>query len=103
MLQAAVNTVPKDALKESQALKDLFEGVLLTQKNLQKTFRKHGLEPIAPELGEKFDPNFHEAMFEIPAQTPEQQQGTVGVVAKVGYALNARPIRAAQVGVIRKV
>ena len=44
----------------------LIEGLELTMRELVNTFRKHGIEPIAPAVGDKFDPNIHEAMFEAP-------------------------------------
>lgn len=50
-------------------------------------------------MGQKFDPNMHEALFEMP--DPSKEPGTVAVVQKVGYTLNGRTLRAAVVGVVR--
>lgn len=72
----------------------------MTQSMLLKTFAKHGLKPVSPE-GEKFDPNLHEALFEIPQAGAKHEAGHVGHVAKIGYSLNGRPIRPAQVGVVK--
>eukprot|EP00898_Chlorokybus_atmophyticus_P004659 jgi/Chlat1/5194/Chrsp33S05171 len=69
-------------------LRSLFEGV----------FEKHGIERYTP-LGEPFDPNLHEAAFEVP--DPSKPNGTVGVVMKTGYKLHDRVVRPAQVGVVR--
>ena len=46
--------------------KALVEGVELTMRELVNVFRKHGIEPIKPEVGDRFDPQIHQAMFETP-------------------------------------
>lgn len=104
VLQIAVTSVPEKALKESsgdlqQTLKQLFEGVKMTEQQLQTVFRRHGLTQINP-IGEKFNPNEHEALFEAP--DPEKQPGTVCVVTKIGYKLRDRTLRPALVGVVKK-
>lgn len=101
ILRAAIESVSDDSiLEENKTLKDMHEGLKMTESVLLKVFEKHGLVKIDP-LGEKFDPNFHEAMFRIPADA-EKKPDTVGAVAKVGYSLHGRPVRAAQVGVVQK-
>ena len=84
---------------ESQALKDMFEGLKLTENQLLQVFRRHGLEQEDP-LGQKFDPNRHEALFQVPA--PDKEPNTVVDVQKVGYVLQGRTIRPALVGVSKK-
>ena len=51
----------------STAFKNLYEGVSMTKNVLLNTFKKHGLVPVLPE-GQKFDPNLHEAIFEVPQE-----------------------------------
>ncbi|MBR9761997.1 MAG: nucleotide exchange factor GrpE [Rhodobacteraceae bacterium] len=75
----------------------LFEGIELTMRELLNTFRKHGIEPIAPEVGDKFDPNVHEAMFEAPV--PGTRAGEIIQVSAEGFMLHDRLLRPAQVGV----
>ena len=73
----------------------------MTQAQLHQVFKRHGLERINPkETEEKFDPNMHEALFQIPA--PDKEPNIVMVVQKVGYSLQSRTIRPALVGVSRK-
>lgn len=60
----ATNAVPKDQLTEQNAhLKNLFDGLVLTKNSLGQVFKRHGLETIEP-LNNKFDPNYHEALFQ---------------------------------------
>jgi molecular chaperone GrpE len=76
--------------------KTLAEGVDLTEREMLKTFEKHGVKKIEP-LGEKFDPNLHQAMFEAP--DPTQPKGHVVAVVQAGYAISGRVLRPALVGV----
>lgn len=70
----------------------------MTESQLIKVFNRHGLVKIDP-LGEKFDPNLHEAMFQLPAA--DKEPGTVAVVTKIGYKLHERTVRPAIVGVTK--
>lgn len=74
----------------------MVEGVELTERELLKTLDKHGVKKLDP-LGQKFDPNLHQAMFEAP--DPTQPKGHVVAVVQSGYALNGRVLRPALVGV----
>ena len=74
-----------------------FLGLVLTESKLIKVFEKHGLNRIIPKEGEKFDPNFHEAIFQ--AKIPDKESGSICVVNQIGYKLQERVIRAAHVGV----
>ncbi len=78
--------------------KALLDGVELTRRELHKTLEKHGVRRLEP-LGEKFDPNFHQAMFEIP--TPDVPAGTVAQVMQPGYAIGERVLRPALVAVAK--
>jgi molecular chaperone GrpE len=78
--------------------KALIEGVDLTERELLKVMEKHGVRRIDPQ-GEKFDPNFHQAMFELP--DPNATPGTVVQVMQSGYKIGERVLRPALVGVAK--
>lgn len=100
ILEQATGTVPTEELEKNQHLKTLFEGMTMTNGQLLKVFSKHGLEKVAPEVGEKFDPHYHEALFQVPA--PEGgEAGTVAIMEKKGYKLHNRTLRPALVGVFK--
>lgn len=86
-----------DALRDSA--KSFIEGVELTQRELLNAFAKHKIERVSPAMGEKFDPNRHQAMFEapIPGATP----GTVIEVIQAGFTIADRLLRPALVGVAK--
>ncbi|MEL7115395.1 MAG: nucleotide exchange factor GrpE [Pseudomonadota bacterium] len=75
----------------------LLEGVELTLRELVNVFKKHGIEPIQPEVGDRFDPQLHQAMFEAPL--PETKAGDIIQVSGTGFMLHDRLLRPAQVGV----
>jgi molecular chaperone GrpE len=75
----------------------LLEGIELTMRELLNVFKKHGIEVIAPEVGEAFDPQHHQAMFEAPV--PGTKAGDIIQVAAEGFMLHDRLLRPAQVGV----
>lgn len=77
--------------------KALLEGVELTMRALIDVFKKHGIDPIQPEVGDKFDPQIHEAMFEAPL--PGTTAGEIIQVSTSGFMLHDRLLRPAQVGV----
>lgn len=84
----------------AEDLKAYVEGVDLTHRELLKIFERHGITLIDPELGEKFDSNLHQAMFEMPSE--EYAPGTVANVVAQGYQIKDRLLRAAMVGVVKK-
>jgi len=75
----------------------LVEGVELTMRELLNVFSKHGMTVISPEVGDKFDPQQHQAMFEAPV--PGTKAGDIIDVAAQGFMLHDRLLRPAQVGV----
>ncbi|TFF23357.1 nucleotide exchange factor GrpE [Jiella endophytica] len=96
-LARALDAVPEEHRSdESSGLKALIEGVEMTEKGLISTLEKHGVRKLEPE-GQRFDPNFHQAMFEIP--NAEVPSGTVLQVVQAGYAIGDRVLRPAMVGV----
>lgn len=97
ILNTATTTVPKELLDDNPHLKSLYDGLTMTESQLQKVFNKHGLVQISPAEGDKFDPNFHEALFQVPTQ--ENESDTIAIIQKIGYRLHDRTIRPALVGV----
>lgn len=75
----------------------LIEGVELTMRELLNVFQKHGISLISPEVGDRFDPQVHQAMFEAPV--PGTKSGDIIQVAAEGFMLHDRLLRPAQVGV----
>ncbi|OOY13861.1 MAG: nucleotide exchange factor GrpE [Rhodobacteraceae bacterium] len=75
----------------------LVEGVELTQRELLNVFGRHGITAVKPELGEKFDPQMHEAMFEAPV--PGTKAGDIIQVMENGFMIHDRLLRPAKVGV----
>ena len=99
ILTTATESVPNEELSKNEHLKNLFEGLTMTESQLQKVFNKHGIQKIVPNEGDKFDPYLHEAMFEVPTESKEA--GTVAVLTKLGYKLHQRTVRPAVVGVFK--
>ncbi|MGO9360570.1 MAG: nucleotide exchange factor GrpE [Xanthobacteraceae bacterium] len=98
-LQRALDAVPADARAAADpGLKALIEGVELTERSLHATLEKNGVRKFDP-TGEKFDPNFQQAMFEVP--DPSVPAGTVVQVAQAGYTIGDRVLRPALVGVAK--
>lgn len=96
-LQRALDAVPAEARANADpGLKALIEGVELTERSLHNTLEKNGVKKLDPSGG-KFDPNFHQAMFEVP--DPSVPAGTVVQVAQAGYTIGERVLRPALVGV----
>ena len=88
-----------DAAGEDQraAAGGVIEGIELTLRELLSVFSKHGMTPVAPEVGETFDPQKHQAMFEAPV--PGTRAGEIIQVMAEGFLLHDRLLRPAQVGV----
>ncbi len=97
-LRRAIEAIPEEGDPDGAALVGFIEGIALTEKELLSTLERHGIKTIDP-MGEKFDPQFHEAMFEIPTQDAEN--GTVMQVIEVGYVIHDRLLRPAKVGIAK--
>ena len=96
-LARAVENVPAEARAEADAaLKTLIEGVELTERDLHAALGRHGVTKLSPE-GEKFDPNFHQAMFEMPHEPC--RPASVAQVVQSGWKIGERVLRPALVGV----
>lgn len=88
-----------DADGDLKLFAGLVEGIVAVEKDMQKTFNQFGVKKYG-EAGDTFDPEIHDALFEIPDGSKEA--GTIGQVVKVGYKLKDRVLRAAQVGTYKK-
>ena len=97
-LRRAIDAVPAGAVEADAALKTLVDGVAATERQLLAAFERHGVTRIEP-VGETFDPNFHQAMFELPGTG--KPSGTIVQVVQPGYVLQGRLLRPAMVGVAR--
>ena len=86
--------------KTNSAVDSLYQGVVMTNNGLTKALEANGVKKYCEELGDAFDPTKHEALMEY--LDPTKEPGTVGQVIKVGYTLNDRVLRPAEVGVVKK-
>lgn len=95
-LERAIASIPANVRDDEGALKKLVEGFELTEMELLRSLEKHGVKKLVP-LGERFDPNLHEALFEV--SDPSVPQGTVKKVLQPGYTIGGRSLRPAKVGI----
>jgi len=98
-LQRAQEAIPEEAKRSEDAgYKALIDGVELTERDMLSALERHGVKKLEPQ-GEKFDPNFHQAMFEVPnADVPHN---SVFQVVQAGYVIGDRVLRPAMVGVAK--
>ncbi len=96
-VRRAIESVTAEARAGAEGpFKTLIEGIELTERELAKTLERHGVKAVEPK-GQRFDPNRHQAMFEVPdAEVPN---GTVVQVVQTGYVIGERVLRPALVGV----
>ena len=95
-LGRALDAAPNKEGIENQAIENFVLGVQMTEQELQKAFDNNNIRKIDP-LGEKFDYNFHQAMFEV--EETDQEPGIIVQVLQPGYAIDDRILRPAMVGV----
>ncbi|MGR3291107.1 MAG: nucleotide exchange factor GrpE [Paracoccaceae bacterium] len=93
-LKRALETVNDEQKEVSKAL---IEGVELTMREVLSVFKKHGIDCVSPKIGDRFDPQNHQAMFE--AALPDTKSGDIIQVMAEGFMLHDRLLRPAQVGV----
>jgi len=100
-LSRALEAVPEEHRGDgdNSVLSNLYEGIQMTDSGLTKALLKNGLVKFGT-VGDVFDPNRHEALFEYVEEGKDA--GTVGQVMKAGFELNKRVIRPAEVGIIKK-
>jgi molecular chaperone GrpE len=94
---AAVGSSPVTA-DDGTAGGALLAGIEMTERDLLASLERHGIRPISP-IGDKFDHNFHQAMFEI--ETQDQEPGTVMQMVQAGYVIGDRLLRPAMVGIAK--
>ncbi len=97
-LRRALDSIDAEARKTSDTLETLATGVEMTERELLSAMERNGIKRIDP-LGQRFDSNAHEALFEIPDES--KPQGTVAQVIEAGYMLHDRLLRPAKVGVTK--
>ena len=97
-LRRTVEHVPPDAAAQDPALKSFLDGVELTERELLNVLERHGVTRIDP-LGARFDPNFHQAMYEV--EKNDVPEGTVVDVMQGGYTIGERCLRPALVAVAK--
>lgn len=96
-LRRALDAIPAEARDAGDVgLNSLIEGVEMTERAMLSALERHGVQKLEP-VGQKFDPNFHQAMFEVP--NPEVPNNTVVQVVQAGYTIGERVLRPAMVGV----
>ncbi len=93
-MKRALETITDD---QREANKGLIDGIELTQRELLSAFATHKIIPVTPAVGDKFDPNVHQAMFEAPF--PDVKAGHILQVLNEGFMIGDRLLRPAQVGV----
>ncbi|OBZ96872.1 molecular chaperone GrpE [Pararhizobium polonicum] len=98
-LRRALDAIPTEARESGDAgFNALIEGVEMTERAMLSALERHGVQKLEP-VGQKFDPNFHQAMFEIP--NTEVPNNTVVQVVQAGYTIGERVLRPAMVGVAK--
>lgn len=96
-LSRAVAAVDEAALAEaSEPLKNLVDGVMMTERALLSKMERHGVKKVDPEPGEAFDPHLHQAVAQIPS---DQAAGKIAAVMQTGFVIGSRTLRAAMVAV----
>ena len=98
--QRALKAIPEEKSSLPEPIQNLIIGLEIVEKEILATLEKHNVKPIDP-LGENFDYNFHQAMFEVP--TNEEEPGKVVEVSQKGYVLHDRLVRPAMVGISKKI
>ncbi len=97
-LRRALDSVDEETRKSNGAVENLMIGVEMTERELMSAFERVKITRMEP-LGQRFDPNVHEAMFEY--EDPSHPAGSVGQVIEAGYMIHDRPLRPAKVGVTK--
>ncbi len=95
-LRRALSAITPEQCEKIPELKNIFVGVEMTERELLRVFESKGIKKIEP-LGQKFDPNLHEVMFE--SDTPGKEPGTIVQIIEPGYTIHDRLLRPARVGV----
>ena len=95
-LARGLDAIPAE-LRDDEKLKGVIAGLEATGRELESVFQRHGIKKMAT-IGETLDPNFHQAMFELPSDKPV---GTIVQEMQPGYMIKDRLLRPALVGVAK--
>lgn len=96
--QRALKAVDDMEEEVPEAMRGLLDGIAATQRDLLAALARHKVTPLDP-MGEKFDPNMHEALFEAPGTG--QESGAIIEVIETGYIMEGRLLRPAKVGIAK--
>ena len=99
-LRRALDAAPESLSDGDEQTKAFMEGIDLTSRELLSVLERHGIKQIAP-VGEKFNHDLHEALFEVP--TSDMEAGMVVQVIEDGFTIHDRLLRAAKVGVSKTI
>ncbi len=99
-LRRALDSTPEEQARD-ETTRNLLAGVAATERELLAALERHGVKRVAPQPGERFDHNFHEAMFEVDGTGPPGIRRTIVQVLQPGYVIHDRLLRAAMVGVAK--
>ena len=98
-LRRAMNALPPEITDSAdEGIKALIEGLCMTEREMLSIMERNGVKKITP-LHERFDPHFHQAMFEV--QNPELENNTVVEIVQDGYIIGSRILRPAMVGIAK--
>ncbi len=97
-LGRALSSVDKAAAEQDEMVKTVLAGIEMTAREMLNTFERNGIKRLDP-LGQRFDPQMHEAMYEF--EDASKPAGTVGQVVEPGYLLHGMTLRPAKVGVTK--
>jgi len=99
-MSRAIESLKEEGNSVSETVKPLLEGIEMTAREMATALERHGIKEINP-MGEKFDYNFHQAMFET--SNTKKADGTIIEVVQAGYVIGDRLLRPAMVGVAKAV
>jgi len=101
-LQRALDHMPKNLVEEQPEIKQLVQGIEMTKNNVEMVYSRHGITKIEAAVGDKFDPNLHDAAFHLPAGAiPGVESDHIGAVQETGFTIHDQVLRACKVGVIQ--
>jgi molecular chaperone GrpE len=98
-LSRALESMPAERSAQDQVMQNLLAGVAASERALQDAFARHGITRLQPALGERFDPDRHQAMFEVEAG--DREPGTIAQIVLPGYAYHERLLRPAFVAIAK--
>ena len=99
-LHMAAMTIPEDEKENNPLFKNIATGVEMTLSEMTNTLKRYGIERFAPEAGDEFDHNKHQAMSQV--ESDEIDEGKIAVVMQAGYTMHDRLLRPALVNTAKK-